>query len=326
LRFCNTPGKNKEQCIAMKPHITVCIATYKRTEFLKKLLHSLREQKTEGRFSYSLVVVDNDAGGSAKAVVAGFKKASLIKVEYHIQPVKNISLTRNMCVSKSRGDYIAFIDDDEYACGEWLYELYSTMREYETDVVHGYVEADFLHPVTRLRSSIFYFSRYNTFGKPVIKQGEKNYPVKSTNNCLIKSSLIKKYMRPFNPEYGLTGGEDTDFFINIAESGASFRWAAKAVVYEQIPCERCRLLTIIKRIMRAGNSTIRTGLNQSAGYKKQLIYLILLLKLVCWASCFFVFSCIGIFSIRYFIYYAHKLLFYAGGLSNLFSVKIYEYK
>ncbi|MBN1797656.1 MAG: glycosyltransferase family 2 protein, partial [Spirochaetales bacterium] len=125
----------------MKSHISVCIATYKRPQFLKKLLHSLDKQKTEGCFSYSIVVVDNDPACSVAAVVAGFKKKSSVKVEYYMQPVKNISLTRNMCVSKSDGDYIAFIDDDEYACGEWLYELYNTMKEYKADVVHGYVEA-----------------------------------------------------------------------------------------------------------------------------------------------------------------------------------------
>jgi succinoglycan biosynthesis protein ExoM len=293
---------------------------------LRRLLQSLKGQKTGGVFSYSIIVTDNDAAGSARAVVTGFNEASPVKVEYYIQPVKNISLARNMCVGKSRGEFIAFIDDDEYACGNWLYELFTTMREYRADVVNGYVEADFLRPVTGLQSGIFYFSRYNTFGIPATKQGEKNYPVKSTNNCLIRSSLIKKYIQPFNPEYGLTGGEDTDFFLHMAAAGASFRWAAKAVVCEHIPPERCRLRHIIKRIMRAGNSTVRTRVKQSDGIKKQLIYMLLFLELLCWFLCFFVFLFVGIFSIRYFIFYAHKLLYYAGGLSNLFSVKIYEYK
>jgi succinoglycan biosynthesis protein ExoM len=312
--------------ISGKPHISVCIATHKRPELLKYLLQSLNNQKTGGVFGYSLVVVDNDAGGSAKAVVAGFKKASLIKVEYHIQPVKNISLTRNMCVGKSRGDYIAFIDDDEYACGEWLYELYSTLTKYRADVVHGYVEAEFLRPVTSFRRKLFCFTHYHTLGKPDVRQGQRNYIIKATNNCLIKSSIIKKYEQPFDLTYGLTGGSDTEFFMRVAGTGACFCWAANAVVYERVSLKRCRLSNIIKRILRTGNVFIRIRTGHCSMNKKQLIYLLLFCKFLCWMFCFPVLMFVVILNIKYFLYFTHNLIFYLGMLSNIYLWKIYEYK
>ena len=290
-----------------------------------KLLYSLQNQKTGGSFSYSIVVVDNDSAASAEVVVAGFQKASSIKIDYYIQPVKNISLTRNRCVDKSKGDYVAFIDDDEYACNEWLYELYSTMRRYQADVVHGYVQAEFLYPVTDLRKKLFCFTYYNTLGKPVLRQGQKNYVIKATNNCLIKSSIIKKYRRPFDPAYGITGGSDTDFFMRIARSDVCFRWAAEAVVYEQVSPERCRLNNIIKRILRTGNGFIRIKTDHYSGNKKQLLYLFLFCKFLCWAFCFPVLMLAVFLSPKYFLYFTHNLIFYLGMLSNICFIRIFEY-
>ena len=50
-------------------HISVCICTYKRPELLRRLLSKLKEQKTEGLFEYSIVIVDNDRAESARQTV-----------------------------------------------------------------------------------------------------------------------------------------------------------------------------------------------------------------------------------------------------------------
>src|SRR5207245_10546140 len=41
-------------------HITVCVCTYKRPHYLKRLLGELGNQDTSGLFTYSIVVADND--------------------------------------------------------------------------------------------------------------------------------------------------------------------------------------------------------------------------------------------------------------------------
>jgi succinoglycan biosynthesis protein ExoM len=54
------------------PHIAVCICTYKRPDLLTRLLTALTMQNTGGRFTYSIVVADNDPGRSAEPVVRRF--------------------------------------------------------------------------------------------------------------------------------------------------------------------------------------------------------------------------------------------------------------
>ena len=51
-------------------HISVCVCTFKRPHMLAKVLDSLQHQRTNGLFTYSIVVADNDASRSGEPVVA----------------------------------------------------------------------------------------------------------------------------------------------------------------------------------------------------------------------------------------------------------------
>jgi succinoglycan biosynthesis protein ExoM len=124
-------------------HITVCICTFKRPQLLKRLLEELRFQKTEGRFDYSIVVADNDAEESAKQVVTDFARNSSAEMIYCVEPTPNIALARNKVLSRSRGDYLAFIDDDEFPSEDWLLVLLKTCKTHRVDGVLGPVKPHF---------------------------------------------------------------------------------------------------------------------------------------------------------------------------------------
>ena len=95
-------------------HITVCICTFKRAAMLAHLLNELENQRTENLFTYSIVVIDNDADESAREAVDSFKRKSTIPVKYYVEPEQNIALARNRAVQNSNGNFLAFIDDDEF--------------------------------------------------------------------------------------------------------------------------------------------------------------------------------------------------------------------
>src|SRR5436190_12853645 len=97
-------------------HISVCICTYKRPQLLGRLLVELACQETGGLFTYSIVVVDNDRLQSAEAVVSGF---AAVSVKYCVEPRQNIALARNRAVQDSRGDFVAFFDDDQFPTKCW---------------------------------------------------------------------------------------------------------------------------------------------------------------------------------------------------------------
>src|SRR5215470_16798924 len=116
-------------------NISVCIATYRRSERLAALLGDLVLQR---RLPAEVVVVDNDPAGTSRAVVERVRASGVpFPLHYDIQPEKNIALTRNRTVELACGDWLAFIDDDERAPSEWLARLACTATRYQADGVLG---------------------------------------------------------------------------------------------------------------------------------------------------------------------------------------------
>ena len=94
---------------------SVCIATYKRSQLLRKLLDSIVSQYLPDNIKLQVIVVDNDMENSAEHIVKEYENRENISFEYFVQPEKNISLTRNVAVKNSKGEFLLFIDDDEEA-------------------------------------------------------------------------------------------------------------------------------------------------------------------------------------------------------------------
>ena len=112
-------------------HITACICTYKRPRLLGLLMDKLARQETDGRFTYSVVVADNDPAESARAVVERFAESSGVATVYCVQPEQNIALPRNAAIAPAKGDFIAFMDDDEFAGPRWLVTLLHACEKFD---------------------------------------------------------------------------------------------------------------------------------------------------------------------------------------------------
>src|SRR6266478_7010650 len=118
-------------------HIAVCICTYKRPDYLKRLLRELADQETGGLFTYSIVVADNDQSESARAVVSDFASSSSIQIKYCAEPRQNIALARNKAIENASGDFIACIDDDEFPQQDWLLNMFKACAQYGVAGVLG---------------------------------------------------------------------------------------------------------------------------------------------------------------------------------------------
>lgn len=231
--------------------LSICVTTYKRIELLKKLLDSLVNQNTNELFKFEIIIVDNDYELSAKKIVDDFINCyPYIKIIYDIQPEKNISLARNLTIKRASGEYILFIDDDEFAANDWALLLYSTVKKYRADGAFGKVSSYFEE-----RTPIWIQKCY-LFNRPANQEG--TFPAQlNTGNCIIRSDLLKNFSNPFNPEYGITGGSDSYLFSNLLNTGAKFISCPKALSFEYVPKERTKLIWLIKRSLRTGNNYSR---------------------------------------------------------------------
>jgi succinoglycan biosynthesis protein ExoM len=227
-------------------HICVCICTFKRQHFLKRLLTELDGQETGGLFTYSIVVADNDHLESAKAVVSDFVATSSVLATYCVEPRQNIPMTRNKAVENAIGDFVVFIDDDEFPTKQWLLTLFNACNEYGVDGVLGPVKRYFDEqpPKWILKGDFYERATYSTGLVIDWRKGR-------TNNVLVKRSIIPTDELPFNPEF--RSGEDQDFFRRMIERGHKFIWCNEAVVYEVVPPVRWKRSFMLRRALLNGS-------------------------------------------------------------------------
>jgi succinoglycan biosynthesis protein ExoM len=229
-------------------HITVCICTYKRPELLRLLLLSLDKQVTEGLFDYSIVIVDNDRSESARKCVESHARQSKALVRYYSEPEQNIALARNRAVENAKGEYVAFVDDDEFPNEDWLLYLYKAICEFNADGVLGPVRPRFTSepPEWVIRGR---FCERESFPTGfVIKKPEST----RTGNVLLNRKVFDGIGKPFDPMFGRVGGEDVDFFRRLMGLGNTFVWCNEGCVNETLPAARYTRSYFLRRALLRG--------------------------------------------------------------------------
>lgn len=232
------------------PHISVCICTFKRTHLLGRLLQEISLQETNALFTFSIVVVDNDAQQSARGVVKHFAAGAPIPVRYAVEPRQNIALARNQAVANATGDFIAFIDDDEFPIRRWLLTLFNACHKYGVDGALGPVKPHFDDPPPKWLVKGRFYDRPSYPTGLVIdwKKGR-------TGNVLLKKEVFVHEKQPFRPDF--LSGEDQDFFRRVIEKGHVFVWCHEALAYEVVPPIRWKRTFMMKRaLLRGANSKL----------------------------------------------------------------------
>jgi succinoglycan biosynthesis protein ExoM len=231
-------------------HISVCICTYKRPELLRHLLVELGKQDTAGLFTFSIVVVDNDRERSAEPIVTEFAAGSSIPAKYCVEPQQNIALARNRAVENTTGEYIAFIDDDEFPTPFWLATLFKALQQYGVDGVLGPVKPHFDEHAPRWVVQGKFYDRpsYPTGFVIDWKKGR-------TGNTLLKMDVLRSAGELFRPQFRT--GEDQDLFRRLIEKGHVFIWCAEAMAFETVPPVRWKRTFLLRRALLRGAVSLR---------------------------------------------------------------------
>jgi glycosyltransferase involved in cell wall biosynthesis len=213
------------------------------------LLGELRDQETGGLFTYSIVVADNHHLRSAEAVVKDFAAASAIPVRYCVEPQQNIARTRNRAVENASGDFLAFIDDDEFPAKQWLLNLFKACNEYGVDGVLGPVKRHFDEkPPHWVVKGKFYQRPTHPTGFVM------NWRETRTGNVLVRKRILPDGEPPFRPEF--RASEDQDFFRRMIEKGRVFIWCDEAVAYEVVPPNRWKRSYMLRKALLRGSATL----------------------------------------------------------------------
>lgn len=263
--------------------VSVCLCTYKRPHLLARCLESLVNQVFD--LSYEIIVTDNDDVFSARKIVE--KKRKLcedagIRLTYLTEPIQNIALARNKCLSAAKGKLIAFLDDDEVASSHWLSSLHYILNTHNADGVWG--------PVVPVVSDQFpeWMRKSGLFDRPRMKSGT-TMPANClrTGNAMVKRELLCLRPGPFDAGLGRSGGSDSELFSWLQNRNHVFIWSDEAEVFEEVEIKRKKILWHLRRAYRGGWGYSRGLLKRYGAIKGFLLSVIRVipssLKAFCWA-------------------------------------------
>lgn len=228
--------------------VSICMCTYKR-DTLDNTLKSVVAQSLPQGYSLEVVVVDNDVEESGRAVCERFQQQSTdVPIRYFVNGVRNLSEVRNSTMEYANGELLAFIDDDEWAGDDqWLARMIETLNQHKVDVVFGKVVVHYPD------SAPDWIKAGDLFGKDSHPH-ESPQKKGATSNALLKAYWVKEKDFRFDPFFGKSGGEDTDFFHRIYKAGGKLIYDAHAVVEEIVEPDRLNLEYIKKQNIRIGQT------------------------------------------------------------------------
>lgn len=223
--------------------LSLVIATYNRAEQLMVTLGSVATQNAAPA-TWECIVVDNNSADDTRQRIETFaQEHSELNIRYVFEENQGLSHARNAGIATSRGDIVAFIDDDERIVEEFI-TAYIELFDQHPDAMAagGKIVAEY--PTDRPR----WMSRYTEqpianpmdFGDSVRLFPSGRIP--GGGNMAMRRSLFES-IGVFNTALGRTGkrllgGEESDLFERIARGVHKVYYAPRAIMYHIIPTEK----------------------------------------------------------------------------------------
>ena len=223
--------------------LSIVICTYERPALLRRLLGDIAalDGLTPGRDI--VVVVDNAASASARAVVAAIRPQMRAEMLYLNVTPANIAAARNAGVRATETAFVAFLDDDQSIDIGWLKAVRDGLATYPHDVLFGAVVAESDDPTATDGATRIFSRRANG------PAGSDLYCVEprrtrelslGTGNAVFRRASALREGDLFRSEFGQSGGEDCEFFYRLELEGCRFGWLPQAVAREFVPSDRLK--------------------------------------------------------------------------------------
>ena len=291
--------------------ITVCVASIGRNSLLETL-DSLSGCKLQPDVSFNVVIADDSSNELVARLLSSQSKRWFFPIKVVRSASSNIAIARNHCLFNASGEYLAFIDDDEMADKDWLYNFVTLAKSSDADVIFGPVDAIYPNESPR------WVCMAKPFMKRVGKSGTE-VTTGSTCNAFVKKAVIDKFKLIFRPDLGQSGGEDTAFFSELSKYGATLIASDDSMVYEKVPLERLTISHLSRRYIRGGQTYASLFFSSRSVAFKISAYLAALVKVIIF---FFVVIFFYLFKKNIALKYAFKLWLNLGKIRNLLNMPL----
>ena len=118
----------------MQPLVSIIVPAYNAAAYLEECIQSLQKQTYK---NIEIIIVNDGSTDGTKEICDSF---SYSNVQVIHKKNGGVSSARNAGIRKAAGEYIAFVDSDDYVVPEYIKTLLELIEEYDGDIaVCGFV-------------------------------------------------------------------------------------------------------------------------------------------------------------------------------------------
>jgi len=241
--------------MAKPPTVCVAVCTYNRNGPLEGLLHALvgNAERAGERARIGVVVVDDSSDGRARSVVELFDGQFELGISYLRSGRQNISIARNLAIESASeiADWVAMTDDDCEPVPHWIEALLDMQQRTHADAVSGRYQR------RAPKDAPAWLTDEPFLGVAMFDcEDGASIEFAGTNNSMISSAWLENHPNiRFQPNLGVTGGEDMVFYRTAHAAGLQIVFAKRAAVFENEPLSRTTLRYQLRLFFWLGNNS-----------------------------------------------------------------------
>lgn len=162
------------------PKISIIIPIYNVEKYLKKCLDSVINQTFQDT---EIILVNDGSPDNSQIIVNEYKKKYPKKIKFYIKENGGLSSARNYGLKYAKGEYILFIDSDDYIDCTMVEKLYSSIEKNHSDIAMCDFIKVYENKTKKDYVKTFYGDEYD----------KKNFLMSSPGVCikLVKRKIIK---------------------------------------------------------------------------------------------------------------------------------------
>jgi glycosyltransferase involved in cell wall biosynthesis len=224
--------------------LSVIVCTWNRRALLKAALDSIAASALPPTLDWEILIVDNNSTDGTRSLCEEFVRSNPARFRYFLESRPGKSFALNTAVENSKGEVLAFTDDDVKVHPQWLAEILHTIDTWNCAGVAGKIIPVWAMPKPPWIASdgpyrpMAVIVNYDLGDAPC----ETTVPPFGANLAFTRQAFTQHglYRTDIGPSTDRkVGCEDTEFGRRVLAGGGKIVYAPCAVVYH--PVEEARL-------------------------------------------------------------------------------------
>lgn len=269
-----------------KINFTVAIPTYNGANRLPELLSRLGNQINTENISWEIIVVDNNSTDNTAEVVKNYQANWKFPypLKYYFEPKQGAAFARQLAIKESQGEFIGFLDDDNYPAPNWVEAAYTFSKNNPKAGAFGsQIHGDFeVQPPENFHKIACFLAITERGSQPFLYKPSMKLLPPSAGLVVRRQAWLENVPEtPFlsgRTTKSMLTSEDMEIGMHIQNAGWEIWYNPEMHIYHKIPKARLEKEYLISLVRGIGLGRHHIRMLRLSPWKRPLLFPIGLLN------------------------------------------------